>query len=673
MLKQKAKQTIVFVLLTIFPSIIFARQKYTVYSPDNKLTAEVTVDSLLMLAVSYDNKPVLYPSSIGMDLKNDIRLGKNPTVRRVSRRIINDKFETPVYKKSNIDIQGNEITIKFTKDFSLIVRCYNDGAAYRFVTHKKDSVIIQKEIANYHFADQSKGYIAYSNQKDITTIENQFFNSFENTYDVKKLIDIPNDRLIITPFLATDDSGLHICMLETDIYDYPGMFLKKDSEDKALFQGVHATYPKKIEQGGHNLLQGIVVEREAYIAKTIGSRSFPWRIFVVAQNDEQLLNNDLAYALSQPSEIEQTNWIRPGKVAWEWWNAWNLEKVDFKTGINNSTYKYYIDFASKNGIEYIILDEGWSVNKKADLMQVVPDIDLQELIKYGKERQVDIILWAGYWAYMRDMEKITEHYAKMGIKGFKIDFLDRDDQPMINFMWKTAKLCAQHKMLVDFHGCSKPFGLQRTYPNVINFEAVNGLEQLKWKPKEYDQVTYDVTFPFIRMLAGCVDYTQGAMRNAAQSCYQPIRTNPMSQGTRCRQLASYVVFESPLNMLCDSPTNYEKEQECTDFITAIPTVWDQTQVMPSKITQYISIARRKDDVWYVGAMNDWNKRTLELDMSFLEEGDYQMTIFKDGINAHRIGTDYSKINYLVPANRKVLIELAPGGGWVAKIEKLKAQ
>lgn len=303
------------------------------------------------------------------------------------------------------------------------------------------------------------------------------------------------------------------------------------------------------------------------------------------------------------------------------------------------------------------------------MLQVIPQINLPELAAYAKEKNVDLILWAGYWAFHRDIEKVVKHYADMGIKGFKVDFMDRDDQEMVDFMWKAAELCAQYKMLLDYHGTCKPFGLQRTYPNVINYEGINGLEQLKWKKQGYDQVTYDLTFPFIRMLAGPVDYTQGAMHNATQKGYYPSNHEPMSQGTRCRQLAEYIIFESPFNMLCDTPINYIKEQECTDFISSVPTIWDETVALDSKIATYITMARRSKDTWYIGSINDWKMRELEIDLNFLPDGKYQMEIFRDGVNADRTATDYKKETRTLPADKKVKIKMYPGGGYVARIIK----
>lgn len=358
--------------------------------------------------------------------------------------------------------------------------------------------------------------------------------------------------------------------------------------------------PQNKKQGGHNQLQILVTERENYIASCQPKAKLPWRIIVVARNDKELADNDMVYKLAAPSRMKDISWIRPGKVAWEWWNHWGIKGVDFEAGINNETYMHYIDFASRHGIEYVILDEGWAVNLKADLFQIVPEIDLKAHgLCQAKECRTHPLgrlpcLCPRHGTCMQAL-------FEMGIKGFKIDFMDRDDQEMVDFHYRAAEIAAKYKLMVDFHGTYKPTGLNRTYPNVINYEAVHGLEQMKWSDIHTDQVTYDVTMPFIRMLAGPVDYTQGAMHNANKRCYHSSMDTPMSQGTRCRQLAEYVVFESPLNMLCDSPTNYDREEECTEFIATIPTVWEQTIAMNGEIGKYITMARRKGDVWYVGS------------------------------------------------------------------------
>ena len=600
-----------------------------------------------------------------MYLEDGTVFGGAQSVKKVSRRSVNETISAVVYKKAEVKDVFNEMTLKFQK-FSVIFRAYDDGMAYRFVSHIKTPYNVENETVRFNFAQDWNMWAAYV-VHNTWSLEGQYFTSNEAQYTYTPLSEWNKDRIAMLPLMVDGPSGKKIVVTEADNRDYPCFYLYNYEGGKELTARIPA-FPKDLKQGGHNNLQMIVESRENHIAKCKGEQAFPWRVVAVSENDVQMADNDMVYRLAAPAdESSDWSWVKPGKVAWDWWNDWNIHGVDFKSGINNDTYKYYIDFASENGIEYVILDEGWSVNKAADLFQVVPEIDLEMLVKYAAERNVGLILWAGYWAFDRDMEKVCEHYSKMGIKGFKVDFMDRDDQYMVDFHRRAAATAAKYRMMVDFHGTYKPTGLHKTYPNVVNYEGVHGLEQMKWSATTVDQVTYDVTVPYIRMMAGPMDYTQGAMRNASKSNYRPVNTEPMSQGTRCRQLAEYVVFYSPLNMLCDSPSNYMKEKECTEFIAAVPEVWDESRGLAGKVGEYIAIARRSGSDWYVGAMTDWSAREMTLDLSFLPEGSYQVELYKDGVNADRAACDYRKETTDLPSDRKINIKMAPGGGWVAKI------
>lgn len=651
-----------------FPT--FAKDvNYRVTSPDGHISATVMVGEDIRYSVSRNEQTLIAPSTISMDLSDGTVFGQNDKVRKTVRTSFDDTFSTVAYKKAEVRDNYNQILLNF-KEFSLIFRAYDDGVAYRFVSNldKKKTYEVISEQAEFNFGEDRQAFIPYVNS-GAKTVEGQYFNSFENTYTVQNLSQWRKDRLAFLPLVVAADEGVKILITEADLTNYPGMHVIGTEGSNSL-KGTFAPYPKVIEQGGHNRLQGMVMERENFIAKASGDEVFPWRVIMVSTSDSQLAVNDMVWKLS-PKQDAGTDygWVKPGKVAWDWWNDWNLYGVDFKAGINNETYKYYIDFASAHGIAYVILDEGWAVNLQADLFQVIPEIDIQELVDYGKERGVGIILWAGYWAFNRDMEKVCRHYSEMGVKGFKVDFMDRDDQLMVNFHARAAETAARYDLMLDFHGTYKPTGLSRRWPNVVNYEGVHGLEQMKWKPKECDQVTYDVTVPFIRMAAGPMDYTQGAMRNASKSNYRPVYNEPMSQGTRCRQLAEYVVFDSPLNMLCDSPSNYIAEVECTEFISACPETWDESLGVNGEIGKYITIARRSGDAWYVGALTNWDERALTLDLSFLGEGEWSLDIFQDGPNAEKAARDYVHTTATVPADRKITAHLAPGGGWAAKITR----
>ncbi|WP_409142235.1 glycoside hydrolase family 97 protein [Pedobacter helvus] len=645
----------------------WAQKRYQLKSPDGKLVASISLNDKISYAITHQGDTILKPSVLNMSLDNGTVWGKNSQLKNAKTNTHHQQINALFYKRNQIDDHYNELVLSFKENFNLIFRAYNEGIAYRFVSTSDKAITIKNEEAVFNFTKDFNTYVPYVKGK-FKDIESQYFNSFENEYTYTPLSKINADKLAFSPMVVSLDHGKKVCLAEADLESYPGMYLTNTNASTSL-QSNFAPYPTATQQGGHNELQQLVTARQPYLAKSKAKAQFPWRIVIVSTNDKQLADNDMVYKLAAPSRLADASWVKPGKVAWEWWNHWGISNVDFEAGINTETYQAYIDFASKNKIEYVILDEGWAVNKKADLFQVVPEIDLKKLIAHAKAKNVGIILWAGYYAFERDLEKVCKHYSEMGVKGFKIDFMDRDDQQMVDFHYRAAAIAAKYKLMLDFHGTYKPTGINRTYPNVINFEAVHGLEQMKWTGPELDQVTYDVTFPFIRMVAGPIDYTQGAMRNATKRTHRGINDEPMSQGTRCRQLAQYVIFESPLNMLCDSPTNYEKEQECTDFISAVPTVWDQTVALEGEIGKYIAIARKKADTWYVGAMTNWDGRQLEIDFSFLGEGNYVAELYRDGANANRIASDYKKETITIPANRKMSLAMAKGGGVAMKIYK----
>lgn len=636
--------------LLIAVGLSAAPKTYELASPDGGLRVSISAGDGISYTLTSGEDVLLENSAIGMFTTDGQVFGGVQPVSKAVRKT---------------DAEYNEITLKFKK-FSVVFRAYDEGMAYRFISNLKTPFKVEQEMARFAFPQDWNMWAAYVTQH-TETLESQFYNSFENRYSYTPVSEWNKDRLAFLPLMVDGPSGKKILISEADLMNYPGMYLYNYDAGQVL-SGRFAPYPAEVKQGGHNNLQMEVQSREGYIAQCEGVTTFPWRVVAVSENDVDMVTNNLVYKLATPADpATDWSWVKPGKVAWDWWNDWNIRGVDFKSGINNDTYKYYIDFASKNGIEYVILDEGWSVNGAADLFQVVPEIDLEMLVKYATERNVGLILWAGYWAFDRDMEKVCEHYSKMGIKGFKIDFMDRDDQYMVDFHRRAAATAAKYRMMVDFHGTYKPTGLHRTYPNVVNYEGVHGLEQMKWSDVTVDQVTYDVTVPYIRMVAGPMDYTQGAMRNASRGNYRPVNSEPMSQGTRCRQLAEYVVFYSPLNMLCDSPSNYMKEKECTEFIAAVPEVWDESRGLAGKVGEYIAMARRSGSDWYVGAMTDWSAREMTLDLSFLPEGSYQVELYRDGANADRAASDYRKEIVDLPSDRKINIKMAPGGGWAAKI------
>lgn len=662
----------IILLLTLWNvcfGLCMAQKQYQLKSPDGKLNINIEMGDKIYYSLFHEGDRILNPSPVSMLLGNGKTLGLNPEVKRIQKHEINEIIPAAFYKCKEIKNVCNEMTITFKGGFQLNFRAYNEGMAYRFVINENKPFIVVNEEVTFNFDRDYMSYVPLVRGGKNKKMEEQFFNSFENVYTHLNLSKMPVNQIAFTSLIVELKNGKKLCIAESDVESYPGMFVRSEVGANSL-RGVFASYPKVLVQGGHNNLQMLVKERENYIAKCSGKRTFPWRIAIVSSEDKELLNNDLVYKLAAPSRMDDISWIKPGKVAWEWWNHWGLSGVDFKAGVNNATYKVYIDFAAKYGIEYVILDEGWAVNLKADLFKVVPEINLEELVAYADSKNVGLILWAGYYAFERDMEAICKYYSELGIKGFKVDFMDRDDQPMVDFHYRGAAVAAKYHLLLDYHGTYKPTGLNRTYPNVINFEGVHGLEQLKFAGSDkVDQVTYDVMMPFVRMVAGPVDYTQGAMRNGSKQTFRPVNEAPMSMGTRCRQLAEYVVFESPLSMLCDSPVLYEREVECTSFIAEIPTVWEETIALDGKIGEYIAMARRKGNVWYVGTLTNWEKRSLNIDLDFLGEGEWVAEVYKDGVNAGTVASDYTKSVILVPQDRKLSVTMAEGGGCALKIYK----
>lgn len=667
------RKLVYLVLLFISPLYLSAKT-FNLISPDKNISVNVDVAEKICYQVSYKGVVLLEKSPVSMLLSDGQAFGIRPRLLKSEVKKVNNIIEAPIYKRRNISDVYNELVLIFKGDYSIVFRAYDDGIAYRFISTTNKNFMVENEEAVFNFPQNSKAYVSYvrengyhaDNMTNNGSFEEQFFKSFVNTYEKILLCDWNNKKLVFLPLLVEVPNGVKICLTESDLIDYPGMYLNIKDNSNSI-SGVFAPYPKTLKQGGKLMYHEVVTSRENYIAKYEHGTTFPWRTLIIAEKDFQLLDNDMVYKLATPSALQDISWIKPGKATWEWWNDWNLYHVDFKTGVNNETYKYYIDFASKKKLEYIVIDEGWYEDGK--IMEPIPEINLKELVEYGKQRNVGIILWTGCYPFKHNMETVCKHYSEIGIKGFKIDFIDRDDQQMVSFHHQAVKMAAKYHLVVDFHGTYKPTGLHRTYPNTLTFEAVQGLEHMKWASPAVNQVGYDVTMPFIRMVAGPIDYTQGAMRNANRKNYKPVYSEPMSQGTRSRQIAEYVVFESPLSMLCDSPTEYEKEQECVNFISSIPVVWDDSRALGGEIEKYITIARRKDSDWYVGSINNWDARTLELDLSFLGKGSFKAEIIRDGVNAERVARDYKYEIMDVSAGRKMTISMAPGGGCVMKISK----
>ena len=649
-------------LLLLIRNASFAakEKKYVLSSPDGTLKVEISAGNELAYQVMHGNDTILSHSNIGLVLENGTIVGKTPRITGERRRKIKDNIESPFYRFKEFVATGNELDLKLKGGFGIIFRAYNEGVAYRFYTTQSSDIIIKEEQAEFNFKEDYTAYLPYT-----TNDKKPMAMAYQNVYDITPLSKA-QPKLAFLP-VTVDCSSVKLTLLESDLEAYPGMFVQSQ-QGKYGLKGVFAPYPAKTDFYPWRK-QEYVTETTDFISRSRGSRSYPWRVLAITEKDTDMPVNNLVYALASPNRIGDTSWIKTGKVAWDWWNDWNLKGVPFKAGINMDTYKYYIDFASRNGLEFIVLDEGWYDPKSGDMLTVIPELDLPELIAYGKSKGVEIVLWTVFNVLDSQLEAACKKYADMGIKGFKVDFLDRDDQTAVEMVYRIAEMTARYKLTLDLHGIYKPTGINRTYPHIINFESVFGMEEVKWTDIKNNMPLYDVTFPYIRMMAGPVDYTPGAMRNATKADWRAMYYTPASMGTRCHQLAAYIVHDSPFTMLCDAPTNYLNEQECVDFIASLPVEVDSTFIASGELGKYIVTVRKKDVNWYIGGMTNWDERDVQLDFSFLPEGmSYTAVLFKDGVNANKQAEDYRKETIRIDKDSRLTLHLASGGGFAMKLE-----
>ena len=649
-------------LLLLIGNASFAakEKKYVLSSPDGTLKVEISAGNELAYQVMHGNDTILSHSNIGLVLENGTIVGKTPRITGERRRKIKDNIESPFYRFKEFVATGNELDLKLKGGFGIIFRAYNEGVAYRFYTTQSSDIIIKEEQAEFNFKEDYTAYLPYT-----TNDKKPMAMAYQNVYDITPLSKA-QPKLAFLP-VTVDCSSVKLTLLESDLEAYPDMFVQSQ-QGKYGLKGVFAPYPAKTDFYPWRK-QEYVTETTDFISRSRGSRSYPWRVLAITEKDTDMPVNNLVYALASPNRIGDTSWIKTGKVAWDWWNDWNLKGVPFKAGINMDTYKYYIDFASRNGLEFIVLDEGWYDPKSGDMLTVIPELDLTELIAYGKSKGVEIVLWTVFNVLDSQLEAACKKYADMGIKGFKVDFLDRDDQTAVEMVYRIAEMTARYKLTLDLHGIYKPTGINRTYPHIINFESVFGMEEVKWTDIKNNMPLYDVTFPYIRMMAGPVDYTPGAMRNATKADWRAMYYTPASMGTRCHQLAAYIVHDSPFTMLCDAPTNYLNEQECVDFIASLPVEVDSTFIASGELGKYIVTVRKKDVNWYIGGMTNWDERDVQLDFSFLPEGvSYTAVLFKDGVNANKQAEDYRKETIRIDKDSRLTLHLASGGGFAMKLE-----
>ena len=637
-----------------FTQKLNAQSSYDLRSPDDRIEVRIRTAGQIRYDVILNGAAVLENSTISLDVDHK-KLGMDPKVID-SKKTSHDQAVEPVVRQKFAKIRDhyNELRLTFDGGYSVVFRAYNEGVGYRFETAlPQKEVKIYGEEGNFKFA---ANYIVYYPQED------SFYSHNERKYLPQHLNEIAPEYIATLPAVVDVRGGAKLAIAESDVEDYPGLWLHGAAPEFALA----ATFPpyplKEIQTSDRDYKP---VETADYIAATSGTRTFPWRVIGVAKNDGELLTNEIVYLLERPAQFQDTSWIKPGKVAWDWWNDWNIDGVNFNAGINTKTYEYYVDFASKYGIPYIILDDGWY--KLGNLLEVTPDLNMEELTAYAKQKNVGLILWASWKTLDDQLIPALDQFEKWGVKGIKVDFMQRSDQIMMNFYTKVCREAAKRHMLVDFHGDQKPATMMRSWPNLINTEGVRGMEWSKWSWES--EPKHNVTLPFTRMFLGPMDYTPGAMRNATKNTFAPINHQPMAMGTRCHQLAMYVVYDAPLQMLSDSPSNYLREPETMEFLGPVPTTWDDTRVLDARISEYVLVARKNGSNWYVGGMTDWDARDLNVDFSFLPEGNFTLDAYQDGVNADRDARDYKKTTRQVNRTTKLKIHLAPGGGWAGRIHQ----
>jgi alpha-glucosidase len=627
-----------------------ADSSFTLRSPDDRIEVQIHVANRITYDVALNGKPLLKDSSLSINIAGKT-IGENPQLKS-SRKNSVDKMLEPVVRQKFAKIREryNELHLDFDGGYAVVFRAYPEGVAYRIETSLGgENVKVFSEDSTFRFVSDSSAFYPE---------EESMFSHNERKYLPRPLKEI-TDRTFATLPAVVDANGVKIAVAESDVEEYPGLWLRGTGDNALSATFEHYPLKETLEKDRDFK----VTEAADYIAVTKGTRTFPWRVVGIAERDRDLISNSLIWLLEKPSQLTDVSWIKPGKVAWDWWNYNNIYGVDFKAGINTQTYKYYVDFAAQNHLDYIILDEGWY--KLGNVLEVVPEINMEELTAYAKQKNVGVILWVIWKSLADQMQPALDQYAKWGVKGIKVDFMQRNDQLLMNFYHQLSAECAKRKMLVDFHGAQRPASLTRTWPNLIGAEGVRGMEWSKWSAEA--EPAHNVTLPFTRMFLGPMDYTPGAMLNAQKDMFAPIMKRPMALGTRCHQLAMYVVYESPLQMLSDSPANYEREPESLEFLRTIPSTWDETVPLDGKISEHVVVARRNGKDWYVGAMTNWTERDIEIDLSFLPAGNFTMDAYQDGINADRMASDYKKTTSQVSKSTKLKVHLAPGGGYAARL------
>ena len=647
----------ILVACLILPLNLSAATSHTINSPDGRIELTVDVSSHVFYSVSLDAKPLLGQCPLSMELGDGTVLGSDPIILAAKPRQHRGAFSPPWGQRSSITDEYDELVLSMEGDYAIVFRAYDDGVAYRFVTRRAGQLIVVNEQIQWNLAGATQVWSTGATGLD---------SGFEGTFAATAWADVEVETYTYAPVLVELPAGPKLLLTDAALSDYPGLYLqKRDNTNRFQLRGLFPKVPQTTAMGGwKNFIQNVTGTHD-YIAKTSGTREFPWRATLIASSDGELLDSELLNKLASPSRIADVSWLQPGKAAWEWWSNWNLEGETFKTGINDATYYRYIDFAAENNIPYLVFDAGWS--NYYDMPVINPDLNLRAVIDYAHRQNVEIILWCTWRTLVEQWDIAFDLFSELGIAGIKVDFFNRDDQITIASMEAIAQEAASRQLVVDFHGARALPGFGRTWPNVFNFEGVRGNEYSKFSD-EPPQPEHNVILPFTRGLVGPMDYTPGGMTNIFATDYAKSFSQPTTIGTRCHQLAMFVVYSAPLHMMCDSASNYRKAPDFLKFMAEIPSTWEDSKVLDSQIGEHVAIARRSGDTWYVGVLGGEDARTLQLDLSFIRRGVHQATLAIDGVNADRLPIDYQIQSVDLDAQQPFVVNLAPGGGAVLKIE-----
>lgn len=638
---------------------IFAVSTTEILSPNGAIKLSVSLEKSFSYKIEYKGKALTSNSRIDFQLLDGRKLSSNLARPKVKTRSIKETITSPVpEKRKYIPDHFNEIDFRLANGFAITFRVYDDGVAYRISTFLKDSIKVESELAEFNFPDNPNVYYP---QVVFRGNQDKYHTSFEEPYQIKSIDSIPGKSLIFTPILIAPRSGPKVVITEADIEDYPGMFLVANGN--AGMKGEFAPYPKEEKTAEGLYSQVFVAERENYIAKTIGTRHFPWRVFMIAPEDKDLPANDLVYRLASPSRIADVSWISPRKSTEEWIISSNLFQVPFKSGVNTATYKYYIDFAQEFGFEQVLMDAGWSDNN--DLFKITPEIDMDSITSYAKSKGIKIGIWTLAMTLDRQLEPALDQFNKWGVDFIMTDFMDRDDQKMVNFYHKVAQACGRHRIMLMFHGAFKPAGFNRTYPHALTREAVLGSEYNMWSAKATPD--HNLLLPFIRMTSGPLDYEPGLLNNGTKEGFRANPEHVMSMGTRTQQLAMFLVYDSPAQFFSGNPSQGKLEPDFMKLMGSLPTTWDTTIVLDAKVGNYIVTARKKGNNWYIGGMNDLTSRNLKFDLTFLDDKKYKATICEDGLNADRNAMDYHLYSTTLTSKDTISVNMAAGGGYVIRL------